>query len=88
MHDGVPAGGPPVRKDGMVTRTRRKPIRSETHLVRTIADRDARLLMRLRRIRQQIDAGTYLTDEKIDWVVDCLCDALKRGRKRARRATA
>jgi hypothetical protein len=73
----------------METRMRRKrPIRSEVHPAKVIADRDARLLARLREVRQQIEAGSYLTNEKLEWVVDCLCDVLDRDRKRARRAIA
>jgi hypothetical protein len=76
-------------KDGMETRIgRKRSIRSENDSRTRIADRDARLLLRLREIRRQIEAGTYLTDEKLEWVVDCLCEALRRGRKRIRRATA
>jgi hypothetical protein len=46
------------------------------------------VLARLPEIRRQIEAGTYLTAEKLDWVVDCLCEVPNQGRKPSRRATA
>ncbi len=75
-------------KDGMSIRRRKRLIRSEAHASATIADPDARLLARLREIRCQIEAGTYLTDDKLEFVVDCLCEVLNKGRKGTRRATA
>ncbi len=73
----------------MVTRIKQRQfIRSGVQPAATIDARDVRVLARLRDIRQQIDAGTYLTDDKLESVVDCLCEVLDRGRKRVRRATA
>jgi hypothetical protein len=43
---------------------------------------------RVREVRRQIAAGTYLTDEKLEAAADCLWDVLNEGHGRIRRATA
>jgi len=50
--------------------------------------REAATRARIREIRGQIAAGTYLTHGKLELVVDCLCDVLNEGHGRIRRATA
>lgn len=43
---------------------------------------------RIRAIRARIGDKSYLTQDKIEFVVDCLCDVLRRGRGPRRRASA
>ena len=70
----------PQQKRKRMIRRERDPASAEA--------RDVRLLARLRDIRRQIEAGTYLTDAKLDLVVDCLCEILNQGGKHVRRASA
>lgn len=43
-------------------------------------DETSQRTSRIERIREQIAAGTYLTDDKLDWVVDVLWTELRKPR--------